>query len=163
MNFFKKSKINISKNIIILISITFIVLIFSIIMFKLNYPNSHRTFFFERMDNKGLTVEKRYVPIANGSDKITAFVEELLLGPIETRLRPVFPRGTKLLSCFNRDKTLYVNLSKDILKQDLSASKYLDGAKIFKKNIFKNFRNIDIIEIYIDGNWAYLEMSEDQL
>ncbi|NLM00217.1 MAG: GerMN domain-containing protein [Treponema sp.] len=152
-----KFEINISSKNLILLIVIFVLFLFSIILFKLYYPNSHRTFFYEKIDNLGLYSEKRYVPVAKTTDKITAYIEELLLGPIKPRFRPIFPHGTKLLSCFIRKDVLYVNLSKDILVQDNFASKYWDGAEIFKKNIFKNFRNIDIIEIYIDGKRAYEE------
>lgn len=123
----------------------------------------HRTFYFEKLDTDGLFMEKRYVPVAKGETNVYAYVSELLLGPITPRYKPVFPLETKVLSCFQRENELFVNLSKDLLKNDISASKYWDGAEIFKKNVFKNFRNIDIIHIYIDGNRAFVERSENQL
>lgn len=159
----KKINFNIPGKYLALLIVFFLALILSIVIFKVSYPKMHRTFYFEKLDTDGLFMEKRYVPVAKGETNVYAYVSELLLGPITPRYKPVFPLGTKVLSCFQRENELFVNLSKDLLKNDISASKYWDGAEIFKKNVFKNFRNIDIIHIYIDGNRAFVERSENQL
>lgn len=140
---------------IILSVLIFLSLALSLLCFFLSYRGSHRTFFFERIDSKGLCIEKRFVPKSPYSDNITAYIQELLLGPQTPRLKPVFSSGTKLISCFARKHTLYVNLSRDLLKAEGEVSDLADASGIFKENIFKNFRNIDIIEIYIDGIHSY--------
>ena len=46
------------------------------------------------------------------------YVDELLLGPIQDQGSPIFVRGTKVNSCFERDGILYVDLSKDCTMGD---------------------------------------------
>jgi hypothetical protein len=82
---------------------------------------------------------------------VELYISELLLGPIGERYKLVYPRGTKLNTCFVQDKVLYVDLSAEALFTNEKVSTSRDGAEIFKKNIFRNFRNIDTINIYIDG------------
>jgi hypothetical protein len=151
----KKLSLSFEPKQIILPILIFLTLIVSLFFYLFSYRGSHRTFFFERIDSKGTYIEKRFVPKSPHSDKITGFIEELLLGPQTPRLKPVFSRGTKLISCFTRKKTLYVNFSRDLLKSDGEVSDFTVAEQIFKENIFKNFRNIDIIEIYIDGIHSY--------
>jgi hypothetical protein len=44
-----------------------------------------------------------------------------------------------------------VDLSAEALFPNERVSSSREGAEIFKKNIFRNFRNIDTINIYIEG------------
>ncbi len=151
----KKLSISIEPKQIILPLTIFFSLIFSLVAFFVSYKGTHRTFFFESVDSNEVFIEKRFVPKSPYQDKITTYIEELLLGPQTPRLKPVFSRGTTLISCFERKHTLYVNLSKDLLKAEGEVSDFAVAERIFKENIFKNFRQIDIIEIYIDGIHSY--------
>ena len=110
-----------------------------------------RVFLFESLDKEGVFAENRYYPRNKYIDNVELFVSELLLGPIGERYKPVFARGTKLKTCFVQDDVLYVDLSSDALFPNEKVSSIKDGAEIFKKNIFRNFRNIDTINIYIEG------------
>ncbi|HPY52872.1 MAG TPA: GerMN domain-containing protein, partial [Treponemataceae bacterium] len=68
---------------------------------------------------------------------------------------PLFPRNTRSLSTALVGKTLYVNLSSEALNILDEASTNKKGAALFRKNVFRNLKNIDIIQIYIDGSSIY--------
>ena len=128
-----------------------LIFIFSLLMFFLQGYAQRRVFLFESLDKPGLFAENRYYPRNKYIDNVELYVSELLLGPINERYKDVFASGTKLKSCFVRDGVLYVDLSLDAHFTDKKVSNIMDGAEIFKKNIFRNFRNIDTINIYIEG------------
>ena len=134
-----------------------LVFIFSLVMFFVQGYAHRRVFLFENLDKDGLFAENRYYPINKYIDNVELFVSELLLGPIGERYKPVFTRGTKLKTCFVQDDVLYVDLSSEALFPNERVSTIMDGAEIFKKNIFRNFRNIDTINIYIEGRKIFDE------
>ena len=67
---------------------------------------------------KSLSIEKRFLKCGKADSKVRNFVDELLLGPISEHCIPVFHSGTKVISCFERNNVLYVNLSSDFLYAD---------------------------------------------
>ncbi len=145
----KLTRVNFSTKIIFFaLVITFI---FSLVMFFLQGYSNRRVFLFESLDKPGLFAENRYFPANKYIDDVEFYVSELLLGPLGERYKSVFARGTKLKTCFLQDDILYVDLSSEALFTDEKVSNTRDGAEIFKKNIFRNFRNIDTINIYIEG------------
>lgn len=115
---------------------------------------------FEHMNKDGLYVETRYLPRIQKEDRLRLFVDDMLLGPVGDRYKLLFPRGTTVTGWFIRDKTLYVTLSEEALNLDRDgkdSSQNKEGAEIFRKNVFRNFRNIDIINLYIGGRKIYEE------
>lgn len=128
-----------------------LIFIFSLLMFFLQGYAQRRVFLFESLDKPGLFAENRYYPRNKYIDNVELYVSELLLGPIGERYKLVFPRGTKLNTCFVQDKVLFVDLSAEALFPNERVSSSREGAEIFKKNVFRNFRNIDTINIYIEG------------
>ena len=123
----------------------------SLTLFFLQGYGHRKVFLFESLDEEGLFAENRYYPRNKYIDDVELYVSELLLGPIGERYKLLFPRGTKVKTCFVQNKVLYVDLSTEALFPNERVSSNREGAEIFKKNIFRNFRNIDIINIYIDG------------
>ena len=123
----------------------------SLTLFFLQGYGHRKVFLFESLDEEGLFAENRYYPRNKYIDDVELYVSELLLGPIGERYKLLFPRGTKVKTCFVQNKVLYVDLSTEALFPNERVSTNREGAEIFKKNIFRNFRNIDIINIYIDG------------
>ena len=85
------------------------------------------------------------------------YVNEILLGAQTERTERLFSKDTKLLSCFLRDKTLYVNLSKGILNSDSKNISIKESVELFKKNILDNFSSISDVEVFVEGNLAYAE------
>ena len=145
----KLTRVNFASK--VLVVILFMALIFSLVMFFLNGYSQRRVFLFENLDREGLFAENRYFPKNKFLDEVELYVSELLLGPINERYKSVFAPGTKLKSCFIRDGVLYVDLSLDAHFTDKKVSEIREGTEIFKKNIFRNFRKIDKINIYIEG------------
>jgi hypothetical protein len=141
----------------IFLGVLFFALIFSLVMFFINGYSQRRVFLFENLDKDGLYAENRYFPKNQYLDEVELYVSELLLGPIGERYKPIFSPGTKLKSCFLRDETLYVDLTSQALFPDKKVSEIREGAEIFKKNIFRNFRKIDKINIYIEGRKIFDE------
>ena len=128
-----------------------IIFLISLTLFFLQGYGHRNVFLFESLDEEGLFAENRYYPRNKYIDDVELYVSELLLGPIGERYKLIFPRGTKVKTCFVQNKVLYVDLSTEALFPNERVSTNREGAEIFKKNIFRNFRNIDIINIYIDG------------
>ncbi len=113
---------------------------------------------FEHMNEDGLYVESRFLPKVPKEDSLRLFIDDMLLGPVGDRYKALFPQGTRVTSFFVDGKSLYVTLSEEalyILGNESSQNK--EGAEIFRKNVFRNFRNIDIINLYIDGRKMYEE------
>ncbi len=102
---------------------------------------------------KSLCIENRYIEKIPGQTNIKAFVDELLLGPCTEHYKFLFSPGTRAKFCFVRNNILYVDLSRDVLEQKGHTSKIKDGTEIFKKNIFRNFRNIKKIEMFVGNKY----------
>ncbi len=108
------------------------------------------TFRFQSVDSGRNNVESRFLPSRRGAEKVSLYVDELLLGPKTERSRPVFSPGTKAAFCFERGRTLYVNLTSDLLEKSGNASEIMEGMDLFKMNIKKAFPKYKQVEIYID-------------
>lgn len=111
--------------------------------------------FFKSSDTTSVMQESRYIRPINGKNMVVAYVDELLLGPQMERCRPLFAAGTKVLSCFEHDGTLYVNFNDAILKDSSEAVTIMEGTKLFQDNIRKNFVNIKVVEMFVEGIKMY--------
>ena len=141
----------------ILVILLCVVTVISVVFVLIIGSGARRIFLFEQQNNDNLTAEIRYLKKTATKDDMQNYVDELLLGPITPQCRPVFPLGTHVESLFLRDRTLYVNLSEEAIQlKEGKASEPLVATEIFKKNIFTNFRNVDIIKLYIVGNEVYV-------
>lgn len=142
----------------VLLILLCIVTVVSVALVLIKGNGSRRIFLFEQQNKENLTAEIRYLKKTAAKDDIKNYVDELLLGPITPQCRPLFPYGTHVKSLFLRDGVLYVNLSEEAIQlKEGKASEPLVATEIFKKNIFTNFRNVDIIKLYIVGNEVYVD------
>ena len=122
-----------------------LILIFFIISFAVwafSFPGIRKTFIFYSNSGSIEYIESRYIKKNRQKPLINCYIEELLLGPLNELSAPLFPRGTKLDSCFLRDSVLYVELSEELLNA-LPAS--------------RSFPNVKSIKIYINGSEGLLE------
>jgi hypothetical protein len=126
-------------------------LLFSFCKYMFNRPGDRRVFYFKSYDNNKTCTEIRYEPHKPVQGREQLFVDELLLGPMTNRFRPLFTRGTKTEFCFLRGSTLYVGLSKEALQISADSADIGSGVKLLKKNVLKNFTYINAVEMYIDG------------
>ncbi len=127
----------------------------SLIFWIATRPGSKAVFIYETSDSKSLSIERRFMKGKPVVSRTRAYIDELLLGPISEHCRPVFQQGTKVLSCFERDRVLYVNLSSDMVKNDSPDVDFKRQMELFKKNIHSNFPSIKKVELFIDGNEPY--------
>jgi len=121
----------------------------------LKWPGTRYVLFFQASDSSRLCMEARYLHFHSGQSHISAFVDELLLGPETERFRPLFSPGTRAGFCFVRKGVLYVNLSPELLQEAGGASAIREGTVLFRRNILENFRNIKKIEMFADGKRMY--------
>jgi hypothetical protein len=134
----------------------FVILSFvvSFFLYEINNKGTRRVIVFESKTNpKELSYEVRFLKKPLNKDAVNQYVDELLLGPISPQGRLLFPLGTKVRSCFVEGNVLYLDLSEDALQIfPTEASDSVTAIKILKKNLFTNFKNVDIINVFIMGN-----------
>lgn len=127
------------------------VFVFSATLYFVKTPGRRFLFRFESVDKGKSSLEYRILPHRKGDDAISLYVDELLLGPKTERARPIFSPGTESEFCFLREKTLFVNLSGELLYRTGNAGEIMAGIELFKKNILKSFPKVKSVEIFIDG------------
>ena len=66
-----------------------------------------------------------------------------------------FSPGTKVLSCFERNKIVYIDLSADIINMGHNVISIKDGVELLKENILKNFPHIQEVRVFVDGKYAF--------
>lgn len=153
-----KIKDLINKQYIAQLSIIFIFLItllFSVLSYIIGKDSVRRTFIFPSADKGEYIVEYRNLTKEPIQGDVQLFVDELLLGSTIERTKSLFSSGTKVLSCFQRDQTLYLNLSSDLLEMGEGVIEIRDGMDLLKKNIQKNFSKIHEIVIFVNGKIAF--------
>lgn len=134
--------------------LTCVILVFliSLMFFFLNYPGKRYSFYFTVSGSQKTVHEFRPVKKISGKPEIELYVEELLLGTFLERAVSVFPLGTRILFCFEKDDVLYLNLSEDAIF-NLDEKTTLDSrVELLSLNVRKNFPKLKEIELYIDGN-----------
>ncbi len=129
--------------------------VFSFFWYIISNKTHRRTFIFPSADTGKYIVEQRNLVRNPHQGDLQFFIEEMLLGSTVERTKLIFAPGTKLLSCFERNHVLYVNLSKELLQMGDGVAEIKEGTELFKKNIKKNFSEVHSIEIYIDGKSAF--------
>lgn len=136
--------------------VLFAVLVFSAILsfflWKTNVKGSKYVFVFESTDSDSLCIENRFINPDKESSKIQNYIEELVLGPISEHCKPIFNSGTKVVSCFERENILYVNLSPELLSSYPEKTDFKEQIALFRKNIHLNFPLIKEVVLFIDGN-----------
>lgn len=124
--------------------------VFSGLLYLASAPGKRYTFRFQSVDSGRNNVEWRFLPRRKRAQRAALYIDELLLGPKTERSKPIFSPGTKATFCFERGRTLYVNLTSDLLVQSGNASEIMQGLEIFKMNIKRTFPKYKQVEIYID-------------
>lgn len=145
MNFLKKA---LPFTALILILAT---LIFSLFKFTVSKKQYRYVVYFDSPDSNYLCTETRFLSKIAEKSKEQVFVEDILLGPLTNRYKLLFNRNTVCEFCFVRDKTLFLGLSEKALEQTDNTVEIKRGIEILRKNILKNFKNINTIEMYIGG------------
>ncbi len=136
----------------------------SLVFFLVRSDGSRRICYFESLDEPGVFTEIRYMPSSvepdfSAESGVRFFVEDILLGPLTHRFRPLFVPGTQVQSCFVRGGVLYVDLSAQALQAGGVVSSIKDGTDVFMLNVLKNFPRIKTVELFIDGKRVYEDVS----
>lgn len=148
---------------ITLLAAAVILLVVSLVIFNIRVKGVRKTFVFPSVEKDSYIVETRRLSITEDpsllqvEDEVEYYINEILLGPQTERSRRLFPRKTRLLSCFTRNKVLYVDFSADIINPEES-SKMLplrQSLDLLEQNIKRNFRQISSVEFFVNGNKAY--------
>ena len=154
-----KATINMLKQKNLAIFITSLVIaglfVFSLFCYIVSKNTSRRSFIFPSAETGKYIIEYRNLTEKPHQGDINLYIDEILLGSTVERTKMLFTPGTKLLSCFERDHVLYVNLSQDLLQMGDGVIEIREGTELLKKNIMKNFSEIDSVEIYIEGKSAF--------
>ena len=135
----------------LLIVIIIVVLFTSV----LNKKYDRYVMFFKNSITGKIDTEIRYVPIQNIMEPEAAFFEELMLGPVNHHCYSFIPSGTKLLSCFVKDGTLYADLPL-VFVENIRPEFDSDAIKeLLEKNIFTNCKTLQAACIFVDGMEIY--------
>ena len=132
-----------------------ILLIFSIGFYAKKGYGKRCVLIFPSVDEGKYVLETRYLKSNPNKDYISYFLDELVLGSGLERTKYLFTQGTKIISCFERNQILYLNLSADIIYMGHNVIPIKDGIELLKQNVYKNFKDIKDIQIFVDGNYAF--------
>lgn len=130
-------------------------LVFSMFCYVVTKNTHRRTFIFPSAEDGKYIIEYRNLTNNPHQGDINLYIDEILLGSTVERTKLLFTPGTKVISCFERDHVLYVNLSSDLLQMGDGVIEIREGTELLKKNIMKNFSKIDSVEIFIEGKSAF--------
>ena len=154
-----KATINMLKNkslpIFIISLFTAGLFVFSFFCYIISKNTCRRTFIFPSADDGQYIIEYRNLAEKPHQGDIGLYIDEILLGSTVERTRKLFAPGTRVLSCFERNHVLYLNLSQDLLQMGDGVIEIREGTELIKKNIMKNFSEIDSVEIFIEGKSAF--------
>ncbi|MBD5408940.1 MAG: GerMN domain-containing protein [Treponema sp.] len=144
------------KPFFILAGIFSVCLSFSIVMWAMHSFGLRRTFVYKSTASDSLCIETRYLASDSAEGKIQNYIDELILGSISERCQNIFPKGTTLLSCFERNGELYVDFSDDLIRNaDPKSTNFSESFALFCNNIQRNFPKLQKIYIFINGTEAY--------
>ncbi len=129
--------------------------IFSFFCYIITKDTCRRAFIFPSAENGKYIIEYRNLAEKPHQGDIGLYIDEILLGSTVERTKLLFTPGTRVLSCFERNHILYVNLSQDLLQMGDGVIEIREGTELLKKNIMKNFSEIDSVEIFIEGKSAF--------
>jgi len=124
---------------------------------RLRTDRSRAVMYFTSFGTDDVCTEVRYLPKDPIQGDVAFFVDELLLGPMTNRYKPLFARGTRADFCTLEGDTLYVGLSGEALSANKESADIETGIELLKVNIVKKFTKINTVLVYIDGKSVYAE------
>lgn len=150
-------KINFKKYLPVFVStgIMILFLFISAICFFVKGYGKRFVFIFPGVDAGDYVVETRYLKENPNKDYLAYYADELMLGSGLERTKYLFKPGSRILSCFERNKVVYIDLSADIINMGHNVIDIKDGIDLLKKNITKNFPYVEDIKVCVDGKYAF--------
>ena len=132
-----------------------IMLLFSVLLYFHKAYGKKYVFIFPCVDEGKYVLETRYLKENPNKEQIAYFADELVLGSGLERTKYLFTPGTKIISCFERNKIVYINLSADIIYMGHNVISIRDGIELLTKNIKKNFAHVEDVQVFVDGKYAF--------
>jgi len=132
----------------------------SVFFFRSSIHRADRIFFFPDHKSSAPMGETRKTPrIPFDKEKnMEIFVNELLLGPVNMSLDPLFSTGTKLEKILYRNKTVYLDLNFMALLPDKRTSDFADSMMLVERNIKFNFPHVENVIITILGQVPEIDL-----
>lgn len=126
----------------------------SVVLF-LNYSRGKQryVFFFPSETERGHVGEVRYLPVSEEQEgSVMIFLKELVLGPDNIRSLYLLPKATAVNSVILRDGVLYADFSGEVIFKHKEVPLELEDILFeIKRNITFNFKDIDVVNITIEG------------
>ena len=132
-----------------------IMLLLSVLLYFHKAYGKKYVFIFPCVDEGKYVLETRYLKENPNKEQIAYFADELVLGSGLERTKYLFTPGTKIISCFERNKIVYINLSADIIYMGHNVISIRDGIDLLTKNIKKNFAHVEDVQVFVDGKYAF--------
>ena len=110
---------------------------------------------FPSVDEGKYVLETRYLKENPLTEPVKYFTEELILGSSLERTKFLFTPGAKILSCFERNQVVYIDLSADIINMGHNVLSIRDGIELLKLNVLKNFTDVKEVRVFVDGKYAF--------
>ena len=132
-----------------------IMLLLSVLLYFHKAYGKKYVFIFPCVDEGKYVLETRYLKENPNKEQIAYFADELVLGSGLERTKYLFTPGTKIISCFERTKIVYIHLSADIIYMGHNVISIRDGIDLLTKNIKKNFAHVEDVQVFVDGKYAF--------
>lgn len=119
----------------------------------LESDDTARVLFFPGNISDEITGERRIVTNYPDLERdMEVLVEEVILGPTSLYRSRVLPKETRVQLFMLRDKTAYVDLSREALFGDETVRiDFDDGAAVLERSLRFNFRSLEDVVITVDG------------
>ena len=117
-----------------------------------------RTFVFYSSLEGSAVVEERMLHRPAGRDReaeIGLYLREVLLGPVNPLLEPLFPRETRLISYMLRDGVVYADFSETAALPSPGTGDVFLSLLTLNEGIRRNFSHVRDVKIFIGGNEVF--------
>jgi hypothetical protein len=153
LDFILRMRISRTPAIVGLVFLAALIISIMLFLFLGNKRDSQVLYFPSDSARHGLVAERRFVPRYGSLEKdVAALAEEILLGPSHVHSLRLFPRGAQVLATMVNGRTLYLDLSADVLAADDDVPlKGQDALEALKKTIVFNFPRFRDVVFLIDG------------
>jgi len=146
--------LNIRFRTVVALIIILALLISLIVFFHSNFNRKEYIFFYPDHQTGNSSGEIRRTPgfFFKNEKNLEIFVRELLLGPLDMKLDPLFSSGTKVEKMLYRNRIVYLDLNLTAFKPDKKVIHGFDkGIMFLEENIKFNFPFVNKVVITISG------------
>lgn len=144
------------NKIVILIILSSIVLVSAFLsIFNLSFSKYKRCVLLFENFNDEIVFEDRKILKGSDEEMVSRYVNMALLGPLNHEYKNLFADGTRLKTCFLREKKLYIDLTENAVFADNKTTDVYEAVKLLKDGVFNNFGFVSDVEIYVMGKSLY--------